>query len=164
MTVIAYRDGYLAADRMCSDGAIVHGYRTKVFSFRGSLGAACGPSQDCVAFRQWLELADALRIKPELSDDFTGFVVSPDGTVLQYDHRLVPYVVEAHYFAEGDGYAVALGAKYMGATAEQAVLAACHHVLGCGGGVDVLRLDAPSVEPSASAAATPKPSMGTMGT
>ena len=58
-----------------------------------------------------------------------------------------------------------MGAMFMGATAEQAVIAACHHVLGCGGGIDVLRLDSPLVASPASAAATPpQTSMGTMGT
>ena len=141
MTVMAYRDGMLAADRNCSDGHILHGTRTKIFrAAGGEIAAGAGPSENCAAFRQWVEDGRHPGAKPELDEKFCAILVEADGRVTQYDQHLIPFFLEAPYFAEGDGYAVALGAMFMGASAEEAVRAACAHVLGCGGGVDVLRL------------------------
>lgn len=166
MTVAVYRGGVLASDRSVSTANdLIAGYRTKVRKTNGKLVATCGQSQNGIAFQEWFEAGEPADKKPDLDNDFSGLVIDPDGTINVYNNKLYAYVAESKYFAIGNGDHVAMGAMYMGATAEQAVLAACHHVLGCGGGVDVLRLDAqPSVEPSASAAAAPKPSMGTMGT
>jgi hypothetical protein len=168
MTVIVYKDGVLAADRMCSTAVdLINGYHTKIHSQDGMMWGSAGPAEDGYAFDAWVR-ANRPGEQPELrtgEDGFVGILIEADGVVRHYDGKLVPFPIESPYHAIGNGDMVAFGAMYMGATAEQAVLAACHHVLGCGGGVDVLRLDAqPSVEPPASAAAAPKPSMGTMGT
>ena len=165
MTVVCYREGVIAADRMTSTkDDLMPGYRTKIFKVGNILCGSAGSSNDAVLFREWVEKDRALT-KPELADEHFEALLIDNGVLYRGNYKLSFVAIENKYDAIGNGDMVAFGAMYMGATAEQAVLAACHHVLGCGGGVDVLRLDAsPSVEPSASAAATPKPSMGTMGT
>lgn len=145
MTIICYRDGMLAADRMCSSTVdLIQGYHKKICEKDGSAWASGGAVQDCVAFDQWVRAGRQDGNKPSLSDDkdtsLVAILIEQDGTVKHYNYNLVPFTMEAPYFAIGGGDMVAIGAMFMGATAEEAVRAACAHVLGCGGGIDVLRL------------------------
>ena len=166
MTVAVYRDGVLASDRAVStDNDLIACYRTKIRKTNGKLIATAGQAQNGVAFQEWFHAGEPPDKKPDLDNDFIGLVIDANGTINIYNNKLYSYVAESSCFAIGNGHHVAMGAMEMGATAEQAVSVACQYVLGCGGGVDVLRLDSPLVASPASAAATPpQTSMGTMGT
>jgi len=149
MTIICYRDGVLAADRMCSASFdLIHGYHKKICEQDGTAWASSGAIQECMAFDQWVRTGRSDRNKPSLSDDkdtsLVAILIERDGTVKHYNYNLVPFTMEAPYFAIGNGDMVAYGAMFMGASAEEAVRAACAHVLGCGGGIDVLRLSQPA--------------------
>lgn len=162
MTVAAYRDGVLASDRAVTTmNDLVFGYRTKIRRTNGKLIATCGMSQNGVAFQEWFAAGAPSDKKPILDKEFTGLVIEPDGTINVYNNELYSYVSEGPYYAIGNGDHVAMGAMHAGATAEGAVQAAIDHVLGCGGGIDVLRLDAFAADDQ------PKPATnqtGTMGT
>ena len=141
MTVAAYRDGVLASDRAVSTmNDLVFGYRTKIRATNGKLIATCGMVQNGVAFQEWFEAGEPPDRKPVLDKEFTGLVIEPNGTIKVYNNELYAYVSEGPYYAIGNGDHVAMGAMHAGATAEGAVQAAIDHVLGCGGGIDVLRL------------------------
>lgn len=153
MTVVCFRAGVLAADRqVTSPEDLIVGEVTKIQNIGGWLAGGSGFSSDLTSFFQWI-LDDMPKEKPDLSDDFEGLLISPDGKVRRYGKDLVDARTVAPYHAIGGGDGVALGAMAAGKTAEQAVKIASKLVLGCGGGIDVLRLAPP--EPSSPAAATP---------
>ena len=143
MTIIAYRDGVLAGDRnVCGDDLIV-GTRTKVHKINGWLIGGCGPSEDCVMFRQWCERGFADGDKPKLNErKFQGIAIRPDGKILNFNGALIDVEVTASYFAIGCGAPIASGAMFAGAIAQIAVAAACKHDPFCGGGIDVVTLAA----------------------
>lgn len=153
MTVVCFRAGVLASDRMATtpDDWIVGGV-TKIIAIGGMLAGSAGRTSDMSTFFQWI--ADGRpAMRPSLDDDFSGLLIEADGTVHRYGYKLISRPTETDYHAIGSGTGPALGAMFVGATAEEAVKAACAHALGCGGGIDVLRLAPP--EPSSPAAATP---------
>lgn len=163
MTIIVYRDGVLAGDRMCStDYDLINGYHTKIHSHRGVSWGGCGSAQDCAAFNEWVTTGRSNANMPELDNDkdtgFIGLVIETDGTIRHYNGRLYSFPIENPFHAIGNGDMVAYGAMAMGATAEQAVEIASRFVLGCGGGIDVLRLH------EAEAAPQPHQQTSTMGT
>ena len=126
MTVAAYRDGVLASDRAVStanDLAVTQ--RTKIRSTNGKLIATCGQTQNGIAFQEWFEGGEQPGDKPELDNDFTGMVITPDGKIHIYNNKLYAYVAETPYYAIGNGEHVAMGAMHVGASAERAVQAAC---------------------------------------
>ena len=142
MTVICYKDGVLAADRSsCDESDMIVGVRTKIVRASPKImGGTCGSAHHATLFREWVENGMVVGSIPDLGDDKFGALLILDGEAFRYNHRFVPVKVEAPFHTIGNGEMVAAGAMFMGATAEQAVAAACALVLGCGGGVDVLRL------------------------
>jgi hypothetical protein len=148
MTVLCYRDGVLAADRMCSTHYdLINGYHTKIHSGHGLMWGGCGSAQDCAAFSEWVRIGRPIDARPELDNDkdtgFIGIVIETDGAIRHYDGKLVAFPIENPFCAIGSGDMVAYGAMEMGATSERAVEIASKYILGCGGGVDVLRLESP---------------------
>ena len=144
MTVIAYRDGVMAADTLASDGLLkVAGMRKVVRGSDGVLYGVAGAAGICCAIARWVESGyrgdmPALRVEDQTAD---VLVVGVDGVI----SALTPYGQEdypgAEYFAIGSGSAVAMGALHAGADAEGAVRAAIEHGLGCGGAVMAVRHD-----------------------
>ena len=145
MTCIAVRNGIIASDRMVTTSEdTIPGYRTKVHRAGGVIFGTCGYSQDSVLFQRWVE-AGRPDEKPQLDEKFMALLIESDGTVIHYPGgKLVDVRLEGEYFAIGGGDGIALGAMYMGATAKEAVEAACKHNCGCGGGVDSLSLNLPA--------------------
>ena len=143
---------------------LVFGYRTKIRATNGKLIATCGMVQNGVAFQEWFEAGEPPDRKPVLDKEFTGLVIEPNGTIKVYNNELYAYVSEGPYYAIGNGDHVAIGAMHAGATAEGAVQAACDHVLGCGGGIDVLRLTPPAAGASSDPASQHGNQTSTMGT
>lgn len=151
MSVVAYRDGILAADRQCSDaGDMKVGLRTKIFRAHGNLHGCVGNAGVSEAYRAAIE--DSTEMPPPTDDKDWGCLrIQANGTVYRVSGNFFAVKVEAPYHAIGSGDMVAMGAFYMGATAEGAVQAACEFIYGCGGGVDVLRLNETTpVEPHVS--------------
>ncbi len=143
MTVIAYRDGVLAADSgvYTSGSALFAGTRTKVVKCPdGALCGATGISGDCADFTAWCA-AGRFGSFAKLDDGFLGVLIQPDGEVRFYNDRAQWYGVEAPFVAIGIGDAVATGAMHMGATAIQAVEAAITWSVWCGGPVQSVRLE-----------------------
>lgn len=147
MTTIVYRDGVLAADSMSLAGNIIQpGSVIKIVRGpRGELGGACGSTAFCENWKLWV--SGSLNEMPEhegpVGDEGgdMGIVVHPDGRLELFEHN-GSYFVDGPYFADGAGAAVAMGAMYMGATAEQAIRAAIKHDAFTGGEPTLLSLSA----------------------
>lgn len=149
MTVIAYRDGVMAGDRLAVRGSTASRWHAKIA--RRDDGALIGLAGDGAVgerYRVWFLAGEDLAKRPALSDEYDGepasagaLVVRPDGRVEEHTHLAVlPF--EGPYFAIGCGADFALAAMEMGADAHRAVEVACKLDIHCGGGIDTVHLDA----------------------
>ena len=149
MTVIAYRDGVLAADRFAVAGGVIWCHKTKIVrrAGDGALIGTAGSGPIGERYKAWfLAGGDALR-RPSLSQMLDGeahsagaLVVRADGTVEEHCDLAVE-IREGAFHAIGCGAVFALAAMEMGASAARAVEVACRFDVHCGGGVDTLRLE-----------------------
>ena len=142
MTVIAYRDGVMAADSLAQDGVLkVSGLQKVIRGDDGSLYGMAGAAGMCCEIRRWIE-GGLKGDRPPLRDgEHTADVlaVSPEGAVSVWTVYGTEDYPGAAYMAIGSGSAVAMGALFMGASADRAVEAAIEHGLGCGGQVMAVR-------------------------
>lgn len=141
MTIVVYRDGVMAADSLVTDHDLRCGAVRKIQKINGCLVGAAGGLAEVQMFFAWYA-ARAGTDRPVLTDDnFEGLVVMPGGQVNWYGHGLLPTRLDAPYHAIGSGFKVAMGALWMGASAERAVECAIALNIRCGGPIDVIRLD-----------------------
>lgn len=159
MTVIAYRNGVIAADRGVTGSDIWKGSGPKLSrSPAGSIAAACGEYSLCGAFHElveigavdkWLSQAKGsifagLSAHPgvEKVSSFGAIVVDHRGEVFLVDHwGWLCAGIEAEFHADGSGREFALGAMAAGADPVRACQIACELDLTCRGPVDVMRLN-----------------------
>lgn len=148
MTTIAFRDGVLAADSRetsgCEDSGQLAATCVKMFRVGPFVVALQGDTTPGIAWLNWftgmygifkLKHVPALdQVQPDLvaqflerEADFTAVVLHPDGALFIYDEWGIPQRITAPYYAVGSGAKVAYGAMHNGATAEDAVAAACVH-------------------------------------
>lgn len=156
MTAIAYRDGVMAADTQLSGGDFPRGLVLKIArSPKGTLGAAAGFAGECARLRRWVEdgevddwIAERLarNINAPFGDEperFGAIIATAAGRVICLDHRGRAIEHDAPFHVEGSAEAILLGAMAAGASAEQAVRIAIEYDVGCGGPVQVERINAP---------------------
>ncbi|HEY1299243.1 MAG TPA: hypothetical protein VGF07_02025 [Stellaceae bacterium] len=146
MTAIAYRDGVLAADSSCFQGAILGGKSRKIWRLAdGRLFAASGRIADTEACRQWIEDGGdpVRRPSPCERESFAAFVIGPgarDVVKIEWDFR--PFTApEAEFWAIGCHYEFLLGAMAAGAAAAAAVELACRYGDGAVGPIQIERLN-----------------------
>lgn len=151
MTIIAFKDGIMAADSAGFVGSVrVKVGRPKIRrGADGSLYGFAGATSVINLCADWLMRADYPHGKPDLAtipgledSDFEGLIVRPSGHVERIGFVLSPYVVDGKAVVIGNDTAacVAIGAMHMGASAAQAVEAAIAHTIYVGGPVQVERL------------------------
>lgn len=140
MTVVAYRDGVLAADSAASDGDTIAHDIKKCWRIRGNLIGCAGFVTDITKFILWFRDGADEDEFPKMRD-LSALMVTPDAKIYSYD-QLGPAPTEctSKYVAMGSGGAIALGAMYAGADAVTAVKAAIKHSHGCAGPIRTLRL------------------------
>lgn len=140
MTIIAYRDGILAADSGAwyGDAFLGHGNKIDVLP-DASLLATSGTWSDGELAREWFS-GDQTGERPKMDDSFGGLLVRPGGLVLQLGSKCIPFELRAPFHADGSGHEIAIGAMHMGATAIQAVEAACEWSSRCRGPVQWHRI------------------------
>lgn len=138
MTVIAYdhKRHEIAVDSACTGEGIKFGNVTKFIELPdGRIAVGCGKLASVK------QIFDALRSGDTPDNSWfedTCVVLVEDGHVYAMDES--PYRDEyKRTWAWGTGMEVALGALYMGATAEQAAQAACKYITTCGGPVHVFK-------------------------
>ena len=146
MTIIAYKDGVIAADTQTSAGGTIEGHVIKIArNSQGDLAGWCGEAVYGYAFLQWFmadhggTLPDATKTGDPTNTN-RAMIVRRDGRVEIYEHKGFS-IQEPGYMAMGSGRDIAFGAMFMGATAVRAVEAAIAHDTTCGGRVVSLRHD-----------------------
>lgn len=145
MTTIAYRDGMLAADSLATSNGLRDDYCAKVWRVGPLMGAACGSRALCLKFQDWVRAGMVGSSPFEGKDDGNGLLVTPDHVICFANSGAWP--VYADFYALGSGYQLAMGAMEVGASAEEAVLAAIKWDVSSGGDVTVLRLKTESGAP-----------------
>jgi len=146
MTVIAYKDGIIAADgrETWADGGI--GQCEKLFRIpkgphKGHIVGTQGASSPGMVFVDWYTDPKTEKPKIQFEEEFFMCVVlRSDGVFTVDDHCRLIKCIEP-MVAIGAGAPVALGAMAAGATAVQAVRIACRYNSLCGPPVKWMVLD-----------------------
>lgn len=129
MTTIAYRAGVLAADSRAYGGPYrpSPGQKCKIWRLKSGdrLGVSSAVPGTGERLREWFE--DPSRCSPaELPKDFRLLLVKANGEVYLGDDSVhLSGPIETEYCAIGSGDVYAMGAMFMGASAVEAVQAAC---------------------------------------
>lgn len=150
MTVVAYKDGVLASDTRCADGADNTEVR-KIWRLKnGYLFGGAGDAGFCVLVKNWLERSCKLLVKgeapglPQIYADtppaFIGLLIRPDGQSFILDQYLGPIETLGGPQAVGSGASHAITLMKTGHTAEQAVATIIREQLADGVGGRVLTL------------------------
>jgi hypothetical protein len=142
VTIIAYRNGVIAADTGMTSGDSRFGRISKIArSPSGDLGGAAGTAAYSQAFCQWVALGCPDELAPTPKEDANnmdrGVVFRTDGVIVVHEPAGT-FTCSADYFALGSGRPEALGAMFMGGTAIDAVRAAMKHDANSFGDVEVL--------------------------
>lgn len=151
MTVVAYKDGTIAADSMVGSSNHYAGNVGKIArNSSGDLIGASGLTAWCSPVLRWFasgERGKMPRHTPKDDQQSASAIIirrASPGRVyfVECDSALAPYPIEvdpACGFAIGCGREVARGAMYAGASAIDAVKAAIHLEDGCGGDIHAMR-------------------------
>lgn len=142
MTVIAYRDGILAADTLVTGGLDRVGHIAKIKKVGNWLIGGAGAVGAIVPLMRWLEETDdgddILSPVPYPSGmDASGLLVHCPTGKIYYTDSDSPFLIklESDYASIGSGSTVARTAMYLGQTATEAVNTATLLDIGCGGAV-----------------------------
>lgn len=136
MTTVAWRSGILAADTLIAYGSYTNGDREKIAQCGNYHAAVAGPAWVREPLEEWLRSGARRKNCPnELLDNeeaFATIIMNGHGAIFDFTRGyLIP--ICADYAAIGSGGHMALGAMAHGATAIQAVRAACKHDKSSGG-------------------------------
>lgn len=142
MTIVAYRNGILAADSAIYAGSVYAGIMLKLArSPYGTIAGAAGRTGICVRFRKWIEGGLSGDFDPKSDEsDFGAILAEPDAPVMRMQNDGVMVQIDGPFHAEGTGEGLALGAMAAGASAEEAVRIAIEYDAYCGGPISILRL------------------------
>lgn len=132
MTVIAIKAGIIATDSGCFHNNLHIGAVTKIREIPAHLGggfavgagetAKVNAAMSMVAIKGWHARIDG--------EGISVIWLMSDGSVWAVEEAAT-YQIEAEFHAEGSGKAVALGAMHAGASAGEAVEAACKIDMSC---------------------------------
>lgn len=140
MTTVAYRDGVLAADSLCSSEGMVVGSAAKAAAYGPLLVGVAGTLGIAQRFMDWLQTG-ATGQPPAMDGPYDGsataMVILPDGLIATFDRYGVDRM-KAPFHAIGSGWRLALGAMAAGATAEEAVRIAATMDCYTGGAIRVI--------------------------
>jgi len=140
MTAIAYKNGRMAADTLCTMSNRKF-HAVKIAKHDGHLLGAAGDLPSIVDLVRWYFLAPGKPTRPKFEGfDFDMMVVTPSGRIHVWDNRGTFEPISHKFWAVGSGGLACLGAMEHGASADQAVRAAIKWADGCGGRVTVRTL------------------------
>jgi hypothetical protein len=143
LTVIAYKNGIMAADTWITAGGTMVGETVKIKKNKNGLWGAAGDLSDMVKFLLWADNPEIDAFNLMHFGNFAGIHVDCNGMVYYYDDKSsgisAPVVVK--YAAEGSGRDHALGAMEMGASAIEAVKVCAKLDVSIGGWVDSISLE-----------------------
>ena len=146
MTIIAVRDGVMAADCLVACGGVRWAYTKKIKRLsNGALLGMAGDSGQAASFAIMAERSVKVgeRIILEMLEpynDLACLYLCEEGVYAMTAEKVSSagiYKLEGDYFAEGSGMQAAMAAMYMGADAELAAMVACEVQHNCGGKIQV---------------------------
>jgi ATP-dependent protease HslVU (ClpYQ) peptidase subunit len=145
MTCIAWDGRTLAADKRVD----CNGYpATAIKIFRapdGALIGGAGDSDVISALREWYQQGCNPEMYPNNRAEggcyATLLVITPAKEVRMYLSGPSPIILQNKMFAIGSGADFALASMHLGHSARKAVEVACALDVGCGNGIDTLRLE-----------------------
>ena len=144
MTVIAWDGLCLSGDKRTSFGGL-HGTTTKVHRIGGYLVGGCGNAAVIAEMREWVGMgckpAEFPASQRDVKENASIIVISPSGSVYQYEHTPYPLRIENEKWAIGSGRDFALMAMYLGKTSAEAVKLTAEFCSDCGNGVDSVWID-----------------------
>ena len=138
MTTVAYRDGLIAGDSLVSMGSHIATKRfCKIIKTETHLAGFSGDAQYASSFLEWVRGGcNERRIPKGDTGEIDAFTVDREGMIVSYGDKMTPMRMgRLPFYAIGSGWAYALGAMEMGATADQAVKIAAKHDTATGGRV-----------------------------
>lgn len=142
MTTIAYRDGVMAADSGSWTGGTVHRWASKLaVGPDGTLYGACGDAAECNAYLKWVNGGCCGESpKPRHLADRASFTVliAPRGAPIRLLVASGEEIFDAPYMAIGGGSDAAMGALFVGASAQHAIQAAIEHTDYAHGDVNIV--------------------------
>lgn len=145
MTIIAYRDGVMAADTAVWRGDYVSGFSRKICRLPdGGLAAASGAMSVAEWFLSKMETTGDLS-SPPVDPDNSGFgflICRLDGTVFHGDLNMISLLVKAQWHTLGRSSGFTAGCLAAGASAEDAVRLTLEWTDAGRGDVQVERLNA----------------------
>ena len=145
MTVIAYRDGVVAADSQETmwDGRIQQ--CTKLFKVNDSIVCTAGDSYTGLIYLEWYKKGANPEYIPDLSmvdisEDFECLVIEKEN-IYTINRFFQSYEIEMTegFFALGCGAGYAMAAMEMGANAKEAVRVAIKYDAYCGGKIQTIK-------------------------
>jgi hypothetical protein len=145
MTVIAYRNGVMAADSMVTqEGDVKMMNSVKIICRKGWMlavsGNLCPPDRLVMDWFFNVEDLDAYSREPMPRFKFDMLTVTPAGKMQLWDQKGFFEPLNTPFYAIGAGGHYAMGAMEVGANAIQAVRAAIKWSPTCGGKIVVRRL------------------------
>lgn len=149
MSVIAYRDGVLAADTATTFGAyLIRRDLPKIVEQDGRLAAAAGDAAYCARFLEWFRSGAKPWDAPKQTE-YPGYDGPDEAFIVERDKSLTIFGTRgcfpangSRYHAIGSGAQFAMGAMHYGASAVEAVRAGMELDANSGGDITVLRLGA----------------------
>ena len=143
MTIIAYRDGIIAADTAVFGNDDVYvGDIIKIEKHRnGSLVGASGGSTLCRIYKEWFHAAEIHDEFKDSEEGFTGLIIQTDSRILKIHGPHKKFTtLDAPFIAIGAGKNLATGAMAAGASAKEAVAIAIKYHGFCAGDITTLKL------------------------
>lgn len=147
MTVIAWKDGVLAADKRSTDGSLARTTTKIDRAPNGALMGGTGNSSVCRELRDWWIAGADVAKWPTKGTDATLLVIELGGRALLYWDGPVPVELEDGFIAIGSGSDFATAAMHLGKSAREAVEVACLFCTSCGNGIDELALQPGTLMP-----------------
>ena len=138
MTVIAIRDGVVAADSAVSltEWSMTYGAVDKIKMINGWIIGGAGNLAQVQQFMRWM---GGSRTEP-VWDHIVCFALRPDGQLLEFDHCKRPYQMTTHCgHAIGSGCNTAIAAMMAGADAVRAVEITVELDQACGGPIKIIK-------------------------
>lgn len=139
VTIIAYKDGVMAADTATFQGDLKIARTSKIVRRAdGALAGASGRTGTIQKFNVWFLAGASGEFDPKCEEDgFMAIMISAAGIVSKMNFAGEIYSVYAPFYANGAPEDFALGAMAAGASAEEAVKLCIEYSDGCGGDVQV---------------------------
>ena len=138
MTTVCCNHELMACDSYLTDGNTIQSVR-KIFKRKGHVVGIAGDYAACMEFVKWWLKGKFEDECPCEMDEVEVLILTNKGKILHYSSCVEPFELVDGFAAIGSGATAAMGALHVGATPEQAVLAASKVDVNTGGKISIRR-------------------------